>query len=155
MPATPNYSLSIFLMMIPTIIGKPCVSPYCRFHFSLILILANPVQQDSYGWEPFIPNEPVPSVPSTSIEETDSSNDDFFEPYQPPDLGLQSLSSYTGNVCARDGRGATNGAMCYLEPQCDGGRSAMCCGRVNEYGRPTDCTRCVSIYLDNSHSGNH
>lgn len=115
---------------------------YC-FQFSLTLIPADSVQLNPFLWEPLVLNEPVVTVPSPTIEETASSNDHFPEQSQFTEPGLSPISHYTGNICARDSANLVNGAVCKMEPQCEDGRKAMCCTRVSEYGRPTECTPCV------------
>lgn len=115
----------------------------------LSLIPANSAQQDSYPWEPLGGDESVSSVPISAIEETDSSNNEYFEQSQLEEPDLSSMTPYTGDICARDGSTSVNGAMCHLEPQCANGRLPMCCSQMTLYGRPTDCTRCLCTLINN------
>lgn len=119
----------------------------CCLHLVLTLIPANSVQQDPYIWEPLVVNEPVSGVSLSAIEETDSSNDQIFEEFQSKELELSSIIQSMGNLCARGSTTPANGAVCHWEPQCENGRLAMCCSRKTAYGRPTDCTRCVSALI--------
>ena len=94
-------------------------------------------------------NEPVLSVPPSTMEETDTSAYDFSEQYAFNDLGLSTIFPYSDQLCARDRETPANGAACHWEPQCEGGKLAMCCTKFTVYGRPTECTRCV-YFLDDS-----
>ena len=124
-----------------------------RFRFVLTLIPAESVQQDPYVWEPLAFDEPISSVPLPAVEETGSSNGQYFEQSEFDQLGLPSMTPYAGNICARDGTTSGNGATCnwesqYWEPQCENGKLAMCCSKVTKYGRPTECTRCWSTLMN-------
>lgn len=128
--------------------GKSHVRPISSFSLRFLSIIpADPVQQNLYAWEPLADDESVPSVPLSAIEETDNSDDGYFEQSQSePDL--LSTTPYTGDLCAREVSTSETGAMCSYEPQCDNGRLAMCCSKMTLYGRPTECTRCLSTLIN-------
>lgn len=110
----------------------------------LIPIPANSVSQDSYVWEPLVLDEPVIGLPSPFSVETATSNEPVFEPPQFIELGPSSPSSYTDSICPRGSTTSENEAICHVWPECENGRMPMCCSRMTKYGRPTECTPCLS-----------
>lgn len=103
---------------------------------------ADSIELNLFAWEPLVPNAPIPSVSSLIDTETLGANENDFQPLQFSELGISPTSSYAGSLCARDAATPENGAVCSMAPQCDFGRKPMCCSKVTEHGRPTECTKC-------------
>jgi hypothetical protein len=108
---------------------------------------ADLAQPNSNILEPLTPSTPVsfPSVPLdqeiTNTVEQPSQSSQFTSP------GTKLALGHTPRICARGETSTAKGAVCEIVPQCEGGKTGMCCSKMTEFGRPTECTPCL-FYLD-------
>lgn len=145
-PSTDNpeaYDLDLFYEPLPSDVETSYASDIVPSD-SILPKPADFAQPNSYLWEPLTPNIPVSPLSTPLDQETTNAIAQSSQQSQFIAPGIDLAFSPTSRICARS---AEKGDVCAIRPNCEEGKTEMCCSKVTEYGRPTECTPCLS-YLD-------